>query len=254
MEQQPASENPGEPQKPPEIIVTPPPLGSTPANYDKVCPKCGAVSPAAAEYCFKCGTKLPDPAILDKKICIGCHAVNSASAEYCYKCGLPLPQKLSNGYDNQIRYAGFWVRFVACIIDAIVLGTATSIVTVPLFIHYFGQFSDYSWLSSAASSGTLPSAFWIFYGWYFVASFLIQVIYYTVAIGKWGRTLGKMALRIKVVKPDGSRVSYWRAFGRCLAYYLNQFTIGLSFLIIAFTHKKRGLHDYIADTVVIKTD
>jgi uncharacterized RDD family membrane protein YckC len=63
-----------------------------------------------------------------------------------------------------------------------------------------------------------------------------------------------MALRIKVVKPDGSRVSYWRAFGRGLAYYLNQFTLGFSFLIIAFTSKKRGLHDYIADTVVIKTD
>jgi uncharacterized RDD family membrane protein YckC len=143
---------------------------------------------------------------------------------------------------------------VAYIIDAIVLGTVTSIVTVPLFIHYLGQFSDYSWLSSAASGGTLPSGFWIFYGWYFLASFLIETIYYTVAIGKWGRTLGKMALKIKVVKPDGSRVSYWRAFGRGLAYYLNQFTLGFSFLIIAFTSKKRGLHDYIADTVVIKTD
>jgi len=35
---------------------------------------------------------------------------------------------------------------------------------------------------------------------------------------------------------------------------LNSFTGGLSFLIIAFTGKKRGLHDYIADTIVIKTD
>ena len=84
--------------------------------------------------------------------------------------------------------------------------------------------------------------------------FLVGVVYYTFAIGKWGRTLGKMALRIKVVKPNGTRVSYWRAFGRGVAFYLNQFTLGLSFLIIAFTSKKRGLHDYIADTVVIKTD
>jgi uncharacterized RDD family membrane protein YckC/ribosomal protein L40E len=254
MEQKPASDNSGGAQQQPEIILTPAPPVGTPPAPDKVCPKCGAVSLAAAEYCFKCGNKLPDPAMLNKKICPGCHAVNAASSQYCFKCGLPLPQQLSNGYENQIRYAGFWVRFVAYIIDAIVLGTVTSIVTVPLFIHYLGQFSDYSWLSSAASGGTLPSGFWIFYGWYFLASFLIETIYFTVAIGKWGRTLGKMALRIKVVKPDGSRVSYWRAFGRGLAYYLNQFTLGFSFLIIAFTSKKRGLHDYIADTVVIKTD
>jgi uncharacterized RDD family membrane protein YckC len=87
-----------------------------------------------------------------------------------------------------------------------------------------------------------------------LATFFIQTIYYTVAIGKWGRTVGKAALKIKVVKPDGSRVSYWRALGRSFAYYLNGFTFGLTFLIIAFTNKKRGLHDYIADTVVIKTN
>ena len=142
---------------------------------------------------------------------------------------------------------------MAYIIDEMVLGVATTIVTVPLLIHYFGQFSDSSWLSSAASNGTLPSGFWIFYGWYFLATFLIQTIYYTVAIGIWGRTLGKVALKLKVVKPDGSRVSFMRAFGRSLAYILNYFTFGLAFLIIAFTNKKRGLHDYIADTIVIKT-
>jgi uncharacterized RDD family membrane protein YckC/ribosomal protein L40E len=251
MEQQPASNSSGDGQQQPGIILTPAPSVGTPPPPNKVCPKCGAVSPAVAEYCFKCGTKLPDPAILDKKICIGCHAVNAASAQYCYKCGLPLPQQLSNGYENQIRYAGFWIRVASYLIDALLIGIVADMVTIPLFFHYIGLSFDYnSWLSS----GTIPAGFWIYYLWSVLIVFLVGVIYYTFAIGKWGRTVGKMALKIKVVKPDGTRVSYWRAFGRGLAFYLNQFTLGFSFLIIAFTSKKRGLHDYIADTVVIKTD
>jgi uncharacterized RDD family membrane protein YckC len=84
--------------------------------------------------------------------------------------------------------------------------------------------------------------------------YIVQIAYSTIAVGKWGKTVGKAALGLKVVKPDGTRVSCWRAFGRSLAYQLNGFTLGLSFLMIAFTSKKRGLHDYIADTVVIKTN
>jgi uncharacterized RDD family membrane protein YckC/ribosomal protein L40E len=251
MEQKPPGDNSGGAQQQPEIILTPAPSAGTPPGPDKVCPKCGAVSPAVAEYCFKCGNKLPDPAMLNKKICPGCHAVNAASSQYCYKCGLPLPQQLSNGYENQIRHAGFWIRVVAYIIDGFLIGIVADMVTIPLFFHYIGLSFDYnSWLSS----GTIPTGFWIYYLWSLLIVFLVGVVYYTFAIGKWGRTIGKMAVKVKVVKPDGSRVSYWRAFGRGLAFYLNQFTIGFSFLIIAFTSKKRGLHDYIADTVVIKTD
>ena len=251
MEQKPANQNQGGEQKPPEIILSSTPPAGMPPGSDRICPNCGTGSPSTAVYCFKCGVKLPDAAIMDKKICAGCHAVNSAAAQYCYKCGLPLPQTLSTGYENPMRYAGFWIRLVAYIIDAMLIGIVADMVTIPLFFHYIGFSFDYnSWLSS----GTIPAGFWIYYLWSFLIVFLFGVIYYTFAIGKWGRTVGKMAVKIKVVKTDGSRVSYWRAFGRGIAFYLNQFTLGLSFLIIAFMSKKRGLHDYIADTVVIKTD
>ena len=250
MEQKPADENQGGGQQPPEIMPSSTPPAGTPPGPDKICPNCGAASPSAAVYCFKCGAKLPDAAIPDKKICSGCHAVNSAAAQYCYKCGLPLPQTLSTGYENQMRYAGFWIRLVAWFIDIIIIGIVADIVTVPLFIHYIGFSGNYSWLTS----GTLPASFWTYYGWALLTNFIVDIVYYTVAIGKWGKTLGKLAVKIKVVKPDGSRVSYWRALGRSLANYLNAFTFGLMYLVIAFTSKKRGVHDYIADTVVIKTD
>jgi uncharacterized RDD family membrane protein YckC/ribosomal protein L40E len=220
----------------------------------KICNGCHAPNDPAARYCNKCGLQLPDAAILDKKICNGCHTPNSPTAQYCYKCGLLLPEKSGSGDASQIQYAGFWMRLAAYLIDSILLSILTGLISIPFLLQWFKQLADLSYLNSIESSGIFPTSFWTFYLVYCLATFFIQTIYYTVTIGKWGRTVGKAALKIKVVKPDGSRVSYWRALGRSLAYYLNGFTFGLTFLIIAFTNKKRGLHDYIADTVVIKTN
>ena len=253
MEQKPSGDGSGGSQAQPEIILSPA-AGNTPPAPNKVCPNCGTVNPAPSLFCYKCGLKLPDAAILDKKICAGCHTPNSPTSQYCYKCGLLLPEKSGSGYASQIQYAGFWMRLAAYLIDSILLSILTGLISIPFLLQWFKQFSDLSYRNSIGSSGIFPTSFWTFYWVFLLVTYSIQIIYYTVAIGKWGRTFGKAALKIKVVKPDGSRVSYWRALGRSLAYYLNGFTFGLTFLIIAFTNKKRGLHDYVADTVVIKTN
>jgi uncharacterized RDD family membrane protein YckC/ribosomal protein L40E len=253
MEQKPAGDYSGGAPQQPEIILSPT-GASTPPIPNRVCPNCGTLNPPQSVYCFKCGIKLPDAALLNKKICAGCHAPNAPTAHYCYKCGLSLPENLSSGYEYQIQYAGFWMRLAAYLIDGIILGIISSMIYIPLLIHYFGSSSDYSWLYSLETNGTFDSSSWTIYWLLLLSIYAIQIIYYTVTVGKWGRTIGKAALRIKVVKADGSRVSYGRAFGRSLAYYLNGFTLDIGFLIIAFTKEKRGLHDYIADTIVIKTD
>ena len=257
MEQKPSGDGSGGSQEQPEIILSPA-AGNTPPAPNKVCPNCGTVNPAPSLFCYKCGLKLPDAAILDKKICAGCHTPNSPTSQYCYKCGLQLPEKSGSGYENQIQYAGFWMRLVASLIDAIFLYIINSIVMSVVLFAYYGSQLDLNWLTNFQNSLTVDnSQFWSFLGIILLAYLVglaVTIAYYTITIGKWGRTLGKAALKIKVVKPDGSRVSYWRALGRSLAYYLNGFTLSLSFLMIAFTKNKRGLHDYIADTIVIKTE
>ena len=255
MEQRPSGENPGDAQQQPEIILTPPTPSAAPSPApaaSRICPNCGTANPPDSVFCHKCGVKLPDIAFQNKKICAGCGAANEPTSQFCYKCGLQLPDKLGGGY--AIRYGGFWVRLLASLIDSILLGIINSIVFGIIVAAIYGSKIDSEWLSSIQTNGKFDSMFWAMYGIFFLCTYIIQTIYFTVAIGKWGKTIGKAALKLKVVKPDGSRVSYWRALGRSLAYYLNSFTGGLSFLIIAFTGKKRGLHDYIADTIVIKTD
>ena len=78
----------------------------------------------------------------------------------------------------------------------------------------------------------------------------LAVLYDGFLIGKWnGQTIGKRAFGIKVITADGYQCSLWRAFARAGACWLNMFTLGFSYLMVAFSEKKRGLHDHIAGTL-----
>ncbi len=121
-------------------------------------------------------------------------------------------------------YAGFWMRFLASIVDAIILG----VVTVPV-----GLLVD-----NLAARILLQT--------------LINAIY---TLGFWlgrGATPGKMAMSMEIVMADGRPLTGEAAVLRYVGYFANVLTLGIGYLMIAFTPEKRGLHDYIAGTVVIR--
>ena len=251
MEQKPAGENPGDAPQQPEINLSTSATGGTESAPNRVCPSCGTINPPTAVYCAKCGLKLPEAVLQNKKICAGCGAANSPTSQYCYKCGLQLPDKLGSG--NEIHYGGFGERLLAFLINGILSGILIAFIFSIIISSKYNTSDLISMNDTMRSTGIIDSRVWSILGIFFLTFLIVTVLYSTISIGIWGRTLGKAALKLKVVKPDSSRVSIVRAFGRSIAYILNYFTFGLSFLIIAFTHKKRGLHDYIADTIVIKT-
>ncbi len=70
-----------------------------------------------------------------------------------------------------------------------------------------------------------------------------------------GQTLGKMALRIKVVRPDGSPVSAGQAWGRALMRGVMIHILGLVNYIPAFvTKQKTCIHDLVANTRVVNLE
>ncbi len=82
---------------------------------------------------------------------------------------------------------------------------------------------------------------------------VIAVFYYVFFTGYGGQTPGKMALRIKVIRTDGSAIGYGRAFLREVpGKFLSGILLGIGYLMVAFDRQKQGLHDKIADTYVIK--
>lgn len=147
--------------------------------------------------------------------CPSCGQSAAADARFCPGCGQVL---------SSVVYAGFWIRFASYIIDAIIL----FVVSIVLAIAVEG-----------------------------LTGFLLQVavgLVYT--IGFWiaqGATPGKMAVGIKITTVDGDDIDFGRALLRYVGYIASAIILLIGFLMIAFTGQKRGLHDYIAGTVVIKT-
>jgi uncharacterized RDD family membrane protein YckC len=68
---------------------------------------------------------------------------------------------------------------------------------------------------------------------------------------RWQATLGKRLCGLTVVTAGGKRISFTRALVRYLAKFLSGSLFGIGFLMIAFTNRKRGLHDMIAGTLVM---
>ena len=82
---------------------------------------------------------------------------------------------------------------------------------------------------------------------------MLAAFYYIFFHGKFGATPGKMACGLKVVRADGSKLTYGRAMGRFFGDILSGIILGIGYLMIAFDDEKRALHDRICDTRVIKT-
>lgn len=87
----------------------------------------------------------------------------------------------------------------------------------------------------------------------FVFGMAVAIGYETIMVGKYGATLGKMAVGLKIVRADGGRVSMGLAAGRHFAQLLSAMILGIGYIMAAFDKEKRTLHDHICSTRVIKT-
>ena len=98
----------------------------------------------------------------------------------------------------------------------------------------------------------------VFFGPYSASSvvftwivFALMVLYFPVLVATWSTTLGKRIFGLYVVRNDGSKIGFCRAFARYLCYNISGLILGIGFLMIAFSQDKRGLHDLMCDTKVV---
>jgi uncharacterized RDD family membrane protein YckC len=136
------------------------------------------------------------------------------------------------------QYAGFWVRFGAKMIDGIIVGVANMVLG---FMAGIMMATDPTPERIMALQLVLN-----------VISLAINISYITFFLGRFGATPGKMALGLKVVRPDGSPLTYGRACGRGFAEILSGIILLIGYIMAAFDDEKRTLHDRIADTRVVK--
>jgi uncharacterized RDD family membrane protein YckC len=79
----------------------------------------------------------------------------------------------------------------------------------------------------------------------------IFLLYDVLLNGRFGATLGKMAIGAKITMTDGSPISYNRALLRWLAARISDFFLFSGYLLIALRTDKRALHDLLAGTKVV---
>jgi uncharacterized RDD family membrane protein YckC len=160
-----------------------------------ICPNCGKQSDDRAKYCQACGLAFQPAAASPQS------AVSTATAG---------------------SYASIGARFVALVIDAIIVAVASGLVTAGTF-----------------GAGVVVT----FIGPWLYEAFMLS--------SEWQATVGKRAMNMVVTGVDGTRISFARATGRHFAKYLSAFILGVGFIMAFFTAKRQALHDLIAETLVV---
>lgn len=136
-------------------------------------------------------------------------------------------------------FAGFWLRLVAWLIDSLAVTLTQAICGL-----VFGMTGTL--VGAGGGDRSLILIIWMF-------TTVIGLAYYVVFTGACGQTLGKMALRLKVIRKDGGDIGYGGAFLREVpGKFLSGLILGIGYLMVPFDQRKQGLHDKIAGSYVIK--
>jgi uncharacterized RDD family membrane protein YckC len=137
--------------------------------------------------------------------------------------------------ESVTEYAGFWRRAGAYLIDVILISLAVSIL---LFILQLFNLLD------GLSKKEIENV-------EYVIQVVIAFIYFTTMESSLLQgTYGKHMLKMKVTDGYGERISFGRASIRHISKFLSAILLFIGFIMVAFTKKKQGLHDKIAETVV----
>lgn len=144
--------------------------------------------------------------------------------------------------NNDVVFAGFWVRLAAFIIDQVILWAG--LVPVRLIINITMLL-----LSSTTLSGELLFSFSL----KDIAIYLCGALYFVLCTYYTGTTPGKRLMNLRVVSADDDNklpfinVVYRETIGR----FLSGFLVAIGYLLIALDREKRGLHDILCDTRVV---
>jgi uncharacterized RDD family membrane protein YckC len=144
---------------------------------------------------------------------------------------------------------GFWIRFVAYMIDGLVMLVPTAILVG--FFAAFVILTDES-MDHEGPTALLVVAIVLLMAAMIVVNWLYEAL---MTSSPRGATLGKMALGLRIVRFDGTQLSFGRATARHFAKYMvtPMVPLAIGYIMAAFTNRKRALHDILADTLVIKS-
>ncbi|MBS9768833.1 MAG: RDD family protein [Flavobacteriaceae bacterium] len=135
------------------------------------------------------------------------------------------------------KYAGFWLRFLAWLLDVFIMFGVVSFVWAIFYIPILPGYKDFGGFIF------FRNPLGVFCGWLFYTLF---------EISNFQATPGKMILGLKVVDENFEKISFGKATGRHFGKIISGLTLGIGFLMAGFTERKQGLHDKFVKTLVVR--
>ena len=161
--------------------------------------------------------------------CRSCGAGLDRRARFCSVCGTSVipgesPAAAAGIRDlTDVEYMGFWIRLAAELIDQAI------IVLAILLLVLITNLTQFAWVLA------------------------VPVIIYFVYKHLKCQTPGRKLLKIKVVNAKGEDVGFWRgAFRETIAKFVSAIFFYLGFLWVGWDKRKRGWHDHLAGTFVVR--
>lgn len=192
------------------------------------CPACGTQNTQEARFCLNCGQPLSEPRAAVQPA--GLRAAVESSVDG--STGRLMPNQPPSG----VQHAGFWIRALAWLVDALLMNVALT-----------GLLVTAGFTPEEIYSTKRPQAAVVIIG--IVAHWLYQSL---LESSTWQSTVGKKLLGLRVVNTEGSRIGFGRATARHFSMFISSFILGIGFIMVAFTKRKQGLHDKLAGTLVIR--
>jgi uncharacterized RDD family membrane protein YckC len=147
------------------------------------------------------------------------------------------------GHGAVVEYGGRWRRFIAAIVDLLIVYVVTWVVTTPIL--GFGTMYEGSVVRQTVAN---------------LITAIVAFLYYVLQHARWGQTLGKRAMALRVVRADdGGAIGHGQAAWRLLfAYLLSLATCGVGGVVdvawILWDPRRQALHDKVARTVVVQAE
>jgi uncharacterized RDD family membrane protein YckC len=210
------------------------------------CSKCGANVPEGVAFCSACGQPIAGGATMLQPPAAVAPAYPPPPSPAAWQAPVVAPAVVA----PTVGYAGFWLRFVAVIIDFIVIYCVRAMIFLPFGIG-MGMRGVFHGAQPQTPADLIP--FFATFIRIAIISTILQWLYFSLMESSaWQATLGKKALGLTVTDLEGRRISFGRATGRYFAKIISSLILFIGYIMAGFTEKKQALHDMIAGTLVLR--
>lgn len=152
-----------------------------------------------------------------------------------------------SSYAEGLKRAGFWRRTFAYIIDMIIAGIVFLILSSPFMLmnYVFKSYGSHDWVVAVIAIMNFAIGL-VFFG--------VLLCYFVILEGRFGTTVGKYLLGMKVVRVDGMPIDYKDSLLRNIPKFVGNFIfIDALIMVIFFNKEKQRAFDKVANTIVVYT-